>query len=70
MKDVYKCMVCGKIYGKNDLKPTFNNGDGCCAIGSLMEFEPLTQTRIVILDFGKTDNKPNIIKVDGKDQKI
>jgi hypothetical protein len=66
MKDIYKCMVCGKIYRENELKPIINGGDGCCSIRSLIEFEPLTQTRMVIIDFGKTDNEPNIQKIDGK----
>ena len=65
MKGVWKCMECGKIYGKKDILPTINGGDGCCSIGSIVEFEPLTQTRMVVIDFGKTDNKPNVIKIDG-----
>lgn len=37
--DMYKCMVCGKIYKTSEPMPTKGFGDGCCTIGSLTELK-------------------------------
>ena len=37
----YKCMKCGIIYeDKISSLPTIGKGDGCCSIGSLVEYDP------------------------------
>jgi hypothetical protein len=39
-KQVYRCMVCGKLYAEGNLPiidKGIEKGDGCCRIGSLIE---------------------------------
>jgi len=37
--DLYKCMVCGKLYETSKPLPTRPFADGCCTIGSLIEIK-------------------------------
>jgi phage FluMu protein Com len=58
-----RCKTCGKILlSSNDDGYSFK----CDECKSLYIPSEHTSLRVVILDFGKVNNEPNIIKVNGK----
>lgn len=55
-RDLYKCVVCNRVYQKLPDSP-FKGVDGCCRPGSFVEIDHLGATKVILEETLKLKNE-------------